>query len=302
MKDSLENDIRQEVFNLDFDLKAESLVSYLNKEDTQFDISLNDFFKRRFSKDITGIEKDSYRDNTLKINLSRRGFYNILPERFFHSTYISTSFVNTMVADYHSRKIEEENALKFFKPLETEFFLHRVDIETAENDIIKALGSPKLVDFLMDLWKMDEKIPKRMAAKILKTMPFMYKIAGNIPLLKKVLENIIEEDIVIEKDFASAGLPVADEPWQLGVNMASSGKAKTFLPKYIFTMNNISRPEQIEDYLPDGKITAVVRFFLEHTLPHECDFEINFSLPKRKTKFIMTEDAYSGRLGISATI
>ncbi|MDO6519058.1 hypothetical protein SAMN05421766_10730 [Zobellia uliginosa] len=301
MKDFPENDIRQEVFNLDFDLKAETLLSYI-EEDTQVDLSLSDFFKRRFSKDITLIEKDRYNDDTLNVHLSRRSFYNVLPERFFHSTYISTPFVNTMVADYHGRKIEQENALKFFKPLETEFFLHRVDIESAENEILTALGSPKLVDFLMDLWKIDERIPKRMAAKILKTMPFMYKIAGNIPLLKRILENIIEEEILIEKDFATAGLPVTNEPWQLGVNMATSGKQKTFLPKYIFTMNNISRPENIEDYLPDGKITAVVNFFLEHTLPHESDFEINFRLPKRKTRFIMTEDAYSGRLGISATI
>ncbi|WP_282057118.1 hypothetical protein [Maribacter luteus] len=301
MRDSPNKNIRQEVFNLDFDLKAETLIAYL-EEETQLDISLTDFFKRRFSKDITQIDTSKYNEDVLEVNLSRRGFYNILPERFFHSTYISTPHMNTMVADYNGRKIEEENALKFFKPLETEFFLQRVAIESTEDETLRALGSPELVDFLLNLWTIDERIPKRMAAKILKTMPFMYKIAGNIPLLKMILENIIEEEITVSKDFATAGQPILNEPWQLGVNMATMGQTKTFLPKYIFTMNNISRPENIEDYLPNGKISAVVKFFLEHTLPHESDFEINFKLPKQKTRFKMTQDAYSSRLGISATI
>ena len=301
MRDSPNKNIRQEVFNLDFDLKAETLIAYL-EEETQLDISLTDFFKRRFSKDITQIDTSKYNEDVLEVNLSRRGFYNILPERFFHSTYISTPHMNTMVADYNGRKIEEENALKFFKPLETEFFLQRVAIESTEDETLRALGSPELVDFLLNLWTIDERIPKRMAAKILKTMPFMYKIAGNIPLLKLILENIIEEEVTFEQDFAPSGQQTVNEPWQLGVNMATAGKPKTFLPKYIFTMTNISKPEHIVDYLPNGKITAVAKFFLEHTLPFESDFEIKFKLAKHKTRFFITEDAYAGRLGISATI
>ena len=293
--------IRQEVFDLAFDLKAETFISYLEHE-TELDISITDFFKRRFSKDITQINENLEKDGVLDVHLSRRGFYNIFPERFFHSTYSSTPHVETMVADYNGRKIEEENAKKFFKPLETEFFLQRVDIETAEDRTFRSLGSPELVRFLMDLWKINKKIPKRMAAKILKTMPFMYKIAGNLPLLKLILENIIEEQLIIEHDFATIGLETEKESWQLGVNMATAGKPQTFLPKYIFTIDMISRPDEIVDYLPQGKIIAVVNFFLEHTLPYESEFEVHFTLPKPKRKFVMSEAAYAGRLGVSATI
>ncbi len=293
--------IRQEVHDLGFDLKAETFISYL-EEETELDIALNHFFQRRFSKDITGIQKNLDKDNILDVTLSRRGFYNIFPERFFHSTYSSTPFVETMVTDYHGRKIEEENARKFFKPLETEFFLQRVDIETAENQIFKSLGSPELVEFLMDLWQIDKKIPQRMAAKILKTMPFMHKIAGNLPLLKLILENIIEEQLVIEHDFASVKNNIKKEPWQLGVNMATAGKPKTFLPKYIFIIDKISRPDEIGDYLPQGKITATINFFLRHTLPYESDFEVRFTLTPQKRKFVMSDAIYSGRLGVSATI
>lgn len=293
--------IREELFALDFDLKAETFISYLNQE-TEIDIVLSDFFKRRFSKDITSIQENLDKNNTLQVSLSRRSFYNIFPERFFHSTYSGTSFVETMVSDYNGRKIEEENARKFFSPLETEFFLQRVAIESAEDLTFKSLGSPELVDFLMDLWQIDSRIPESIAAKILKTMPFMYKIAGNLPLLKLILENIIEEQLTIEKEYATIASEKSQEPWQLGINMAIEEKPITFLPKYIFIIDNIRRPNDIVDYLPNGKINAVVHFFLEHTLPFEADFEIKFTLANQKRKFVISEDIYSGRLGVSATI
>lgn len=293
--------IRQEVFDLDFDLKAETFISYLDEE-TEMDIALSDFFQRRFSKDITSIKNNIDKDKTLNIKLSRRSFYNIFPERFFHSTYSSTPHVQNMVADYNGRKIEEENARKFFKPLETEFFLQRVAIEAAEDLTFKSLSSPELVGFLTDLWQIDAGIPPHIAAKILKTMPFMYRIAGDLPMLKLVLENIIEEQLVIEKEYATIALKTTQESWQLGVNMATEGKSTTFLPKYIFTIDKVRRPDEIDDYLPNGKINAVVNFFLEHTLPYEADFEIKFTLANQKRKFVISDDIYSGRLGVSATI
>ena len=293
--------IRQELFDLNFDLKAETFVSYLN-EKTELDIALLDFFKRRFSNDITSVKESLDKNNTIEVSLSRRSFYNIFPERFFHRTYSGTPFVETMVADYNGRKIEEENARKLFKPLETEFFLQRVAIESAEDLTFKSLGSPELVGFLLNLWQIDSRIPRDIAAKILKTMPFMYKIAGNLPLLKLVLENIIEEKLIIEKEYAAIASETKQEPWQLGINMATEGKPITFLPKYVFIVDKIRRPEKIIDYMPNGKINALISFFLEHTLPYEADFEIKFTLADKEREFVISEDVYSGRLGVSATI
>ncbi len=175
-------------------------------------------------------------------------------------------------------------------------------VENEENNIFKSLGSAELVNYLTNLWEIDSKFPRTMATKILKTMPFMYKIAGNLPLIQMILESIIEEQVSIEHDFASIGLQTDSAPWQLGVNMAIAAQPKTYLPKYIFTVTNISKPEQIEDFLPNGKITAVVNFFLEHTMPLESEFEVKFTLASQNRKFLISEEVYAGRLGISATI
>ena len=77
--------IREEVFNLDFDLKAETFTAQLDQKGLALDLNLADYFKRRFSKDITDIF-DNEETEKLEVRLSRRCFYNIFPERFFHTS------------------------------------------------------------------------------------------------------------------------------------------------------------------------------------------------------------------------
>ena len=294
--------IRQQVFDLNFDLKAETFAARLFDESIALDIAMTDFFRRGFSQDITLIGDEIDPATGLEVHLSRRSFYNVFPERFFHATYSSTPYVETMVSDYKGRKNEEREARKFFKPLETEFFLHRVAVEKAEDESLEALGGPGLVDFMTDLWNIDIKIPDEMMAKILKSMPLMYKIAGNLSLVQSILENIIGEQVTIETDFLEIPHRNDDAPWQLGVNMATAARQLSFLPKYKFTITDVRRPDRIEDYLPEGKIIAVARYFLEHTMPFESDFEIGFTVDDTKTDFVLSDTPYTARLGVSATI
>ncbi|MDT7830631.1 hypothetical protein RQM65_18320 [Pricia sp. S334] len=293
--------IRQQVLELGFDLKAELFAARLMENEVDLNLNMTDYFKRGFSKDITHIE-EANEDNKVEVHLSRRSFYDIFPERFFHSPNGSTTLVKTMVANYKNRKLEEEQVRKFFKPLETEFFLHRVAIENEEDQIFRSLDGTALAELLRTLWKLDTRIPEKTAVKIIKTMPLLYKIAGNLPLIQKVLENIIDEEVTVGQEYACVAHQPEDAPWQLGVNMAISGPSQSFLPKYRFTMTEISRPEAIEDYLPDGKISAAVRFFLEHTLPFESEFEIDFTIPEAKRQFTLGSKVYEGRLDISSTI
>ncbi|HEA21172.1 hypothetical protein LCGC14_1560960 [marine sediment metagenome] len=294
--------IQQQVFNLDFDLKAETFIAGLLETNVAVDINLTDYFKRRFSNDISKIAENSEENGILEIHLSRRSFYNIFPERLFHTQNSTTALVHQMVDDYKNRKLEEEQVRKFFKPLEVEFFLHRVAIEQAENQSIQSLGTNELSELLSEFWNIDTHIPKEMAAKILKTMPLMYKIAGNLSLLQSILETIIAERVVVTEEFASIEYHIEVHDWQLGVNLATAGCSVTFLPKYIFTITDIKRPETLKDYLPNGKIISFVEFYLEHTLPFEADFEINFTMERAKTDFVLSKTIYEGRLGISATI
>ncbi len=294
-------EIKDHLKDLKFDIKAETFASGIEKF-SEVTFNYSDYFKRRYSLDVSGVKLDDYKENII-IELSRRGFYDIFPERFFHKTSGSTPFVNEMVSAYKNRKVEQDYAKSFFKPLEEEFFLHRVEVETEEDCIFEALGNEELLYFLSDLWDINRDIPQSMSGKILKAMPFMHKIAGNLPLIKKVLETITQEKLIITKNYTS--IPDTDmhtQPLQLGVNLATATSGKTYLPKYTFTIDNIKKPENIHDYLPQGNIILAVQYFLNHTMPFESDFEIDFTLPENKQNFTLSDAVFAGRLGISSTI
>ncbi|WP_298503565.1 hypothetical protein [uncultured Maribacter sp.] len=302
MKNNKLQAIKEHLSDLDFDIKAETFASETIAT-SNIEFRYSDYFKRRYSPDIYSINEDENLKEKIIVNLTRRSFYNIFPERFFHKTAGSTPFVNEMVDGYKTRKIEEENSRAFFRPLEQEFFLHKVGVEKEEESSFESLGSADLVTFLSNLWNINPNFPKEISAKILKTMPFMNKIAGNLPLIKQVLETIVQEKLIITKKFATIeNKNPVNEPLQLGINLATAASGKTFLPKYIFTIDTIKNPEKIHDYLPNGKIVSVIHFFLDHTLPFECDFEIDFTLKKKQQHFTLSDSLYSGRLGISSTI
>ena len=303
-KNYSDKELQQNLYDLDFDLKAETFAAFLpNSIKVEYDFV--DYFDRRLRNDITGIKEDVNAPvEAYKVNLSRRSFYNIFPERFFHATYGSTPFIENMMTDYRNRKKEEEKTRKFFRPFENEFFEHRITTEKEENKIFQSLSGNELVAFLADIWKIDRSFPKKMAAKVLKSIPFMHKISGDIPMIQEVLQTIIGEEIVLTKEalVLEESVLIDTSPKYLGVNFATSMNKNTYLPKYIFTVNRISHPNNIENYLSNGNITEIMIFFLNYTLPFEADFEVNFTLAENKQPFVITDEVYTGRLGISTTI
>ncbi|ADV50995.1 hypothetical protein Celal_3746 [Cellulophaga algicola DSM 14237] len=302
MEKNILKEVQDHFNDLNFDIKAETFAAGIT-EFSEVTYSYSDYFQRRYSPDVSGIrEDDVYKENVV-VHLSRRGFYNIFPERFFHKTVGSTGFVNEMVNAYKNRKVEQEKAQSFFSPLEEEFFLHRVEVEREEDRIFESLGNSELVYFLSDLWEINANIPHEMAGKILKSIPFMHKIAGNLTLIQQVLETITQENLTITKTYTT--IPNTHEhndTLQLGVNLATATSGASYLPKYTFTINNIKKPENIYDYLPQGKIILVMNYFLDHTMPFESDFEIDFTLPQKKQNFTLSDSIFAGRLGISSTI
>ena len=299
-----DKEIQEYLYGLGFDLKAESFSSFVPNS---FILSYNfkDYFDRRIRQDITGIKKDKdTQKEKYEITLSRRSFYNIFPERFFHNAFSSASQVANMSTDYKTRKKEEAKARSFFAPLENEFFAHRITNEKEENRIFESLSSDELVTFLGSIWNTNSRFPKKMAARLLKSIPFIHKISGNLPKIIMVLETILNETVTsTTENLIMPESPWSDnEPQYLGVNFATSMSCKTYLPKYIISVGPIQDPDTIEDYLPEGRIAGVIEFFLNYTLPFESDFQINFCIAQNKQHFRINEENYTGRLGISTTI
>ena len=126
-------DIAQKLEDVNFDIKIEVLLAELIKNfpelKNHFLITNKGQFTRNYRRDILQTSTHNF-DTTvlpyLLIELSRDGFYDMLPEGVFH--YPTASEVRQDVADmtreYKKKKKEEQEARVFFTPFENEFLFN----------------------------------------------------------------------------------------------------------------------------------------------------------------------------------
>ena len=114
-----------------FDLKAEVLFGALLKshvDDLNITINPKGLFYRKFSKDKMSINRDVLDTDVLNLDISRDGFYDVLPESISHN-YRNTDLYSNPVEEFKTRKKEEKDARNFFNPIENELFRFRYAIE-----------------------------------------------------------------------------------------------------------------------------------------------------------------------------
>ncbi len=301
-KELIDSKLKQEFNNLDFDIKAEAFfVNFIKDFNVQF--SFNNYFERGYGKEINDIKTNKYGiGNTHYASLTKLGFYDVFPENIFHIQNNTASSVE-MVHQYKVRKKEEVLARNFFQPLENELFQYLLENEQQEAEIIGNLGGDEFLKLLHKIWNIDPNLPPEIMAKVLKFIPFIHKISGNIEAITYLLKHIFNENITLKV----TPLYIKDNhnnynELKLGDNFALKASDITFLKKYIFTFNNIKKLNSITDYFENGKIYKIIALFLKFTLPFESDFEIKFTISQKKQLFVLDDKPYTGRMNISTRL
>ena len=298
----IDSELKVLLNTLDFDIKAESFFSYF-KDDKELYFKFYNFFDRSYSNDIFDIKEPIDTDGKLQYAfLSRLGMYNIFPEAFFHNQKRKLGSEN-MVSEYKERKKQEKQARKFFEPLEDELFNYFLEIEKQEKEILKDLGEKEFLFMLQDIWDIDKGLPAKEMAKVIKFLPFMHKVSGDLDAITYMLEYIFNnkisvtvEPVLIEVDSNE------NEDLLLGNSFALTPLKTTFLKKYIFTLEEIEDLDNIHEYFNDGKMNKILSLALNYTLPFESDHEIRFTIHQNKRVFVLDDKPYSGRIGISTTL
>jgi len=298
----INNDLKEELNNLDFDIKAETFfINFL--DDYKIHYKFQDFFERGYGKDIKDIKTSNGAiSKTHYAYLTKLSFYDIFPEIIFHTSN-STGHTQEMVDHYKERKKQEAYAKDFFQPLENELFNYLLDTEKQETEITSALGDREFLILLNKIWDIDQSLPYDIMAKVFKFIPFIHKISGNIKAIAYMLEHIFNEKITItETPVYINDTTVVDNELRLGDNFALKALNVTYLKKYIFTINNIKNLNSITDYFENGKINKIISLFLNYTIPFENDFEILFTIAPSKQAFVLDDKPYTGRVNISTKL
>src|SRR5450432_2777337 len=244
-----------------WDVKAEpqlllALEKGLLPED--FLISCDGLFRREYSRDIVSAElkEDARKQTILELHLSRGGLYDQLPEGlFFQLPQRSTRNAGAadMASDYKLNKKKEEEIRRFFLPFENDFFLQRMQIEKEEATLLEGLQSGILNDYFIKFWNLPASIPKSFVIPLILLLPYAYKIAGNIPLTEKCLQQLLREEVVIQKkedgflDAHSVNAPAMSDAL-LGIDMICGQQFWEGTPYYDIEIRP-SGNESISDYL-----------------------------------------------------
>lgn len=307
----LSDEIKKRINNFKFDLKAEVIISeILEQVDSKEQNILVDHkgqFKRPFRKDVLGAEIVNFNyDITeyVKVNLSRDGIYDTLPEGITHQLVADTpkKMVSDMTKEYKIHKKEEEYARKFFFPFENEFFLKAIERENIEKEILLELNGSKPLDFFYDFWHIDRELPPVLVSKLIRILPYLHKIVGNLDMTVHCLSYLLEEEVEIAeqgyKEQSSSEEEINLGNCRLGLDMISGSAYMDYSLYLEFKIGPLQKTSFL-DYIHQGKLKKFIELFYEYFLPMEVDVKTTILLEKETEVFNLTENTI---LGITSRI
>lgn len=286
-------DIKNKINSIPYDIKAEvvlsSVLESFKKDGSDFIINYEGQFRRPYSTDVLGCEIVDYDyDATqfLKINISRDGIYDALPEGIFHypKSQKLNQAVDDMTKEYRLQQKEEEEARQFFMPFENEFFLAGLQREKFEKDFLFKLNEGKQIDFLYDFWDLDKSYPEVLMSKFIRMLPFVHKIVGKLNHTAYCLQYILGEEVEIVElgyqELSESQQNVRLNECCLGLDMISGASYMDYSLNLEFKIGPLKNTS-FHEYIHDGGIKKVITLFYEYFLPIEIDV---------KTTILLSED------------
>ena len=265
---------------------------------SDFTIHNSSNFKRPFRRDILDHKNSlsSINDYTLNLNLTRNGIYDSLPEGVFHDSSSAAFKGLSYQKKREKQKNEEKEARKFFQPIENEIFNQYVAIEKTERKLINRFSDIQN-KFLLDFWKIDPSLPSEFVMKLIKLLPYVHKISGNLELTALCLQNIIGEKVEMIKTTVSySHTAKAETSHQLGVNMVLEVEESTILCPAVKVHIGPVKSTSIFRFVEGTSWMRFIDLFYEYFLPMEMEAKTVFNSSPEDSSFILsdTEPALMG--------
>lgn len=303
----LEN-ILNELKSVFEDIKAEVVVSEIlensNVDFSNLTINNTSTFKRPYRRDIIDYKQsltniDNY---TLNFNLSRNGIYDSLPEGVFHNPSDPALKSLSYQKKREKQKQEEREARLFFQPIENETFNQYVNIEKEERALIDRFTDVKN-NFLLKFWQADKSLPKKYLLKLIKLLPSIHKISGNLELTALCLERIIDEKVTLEK--VNSPYKVSNNKEEngesLGVDLVLGVDESIVLhPQINATIGPINE-QNIKNFIDDSPTMRFIQVFYEYFIPMEMEVNTQIDYEHNNKGFVLHENE-PALMGLTTTL
>ncbi len=292
-----------------FDLRSEIIFQALlekNIDDLDIALKFNGTFYRRFSKDRMNISFDPVNDDVVNLEMSRNGFYDILPESICHS-FNDRDQSGDAVQEFKNRKKEEKEARFFFNPIENELFRFRHQIEKYESDFFSKLNSDGIVDIIKIVMAVEDKIPDPFIIKIFYALlKYNQNNEQSVDHVVTILEEIIDEKVNYRisniKLEHTHDIEESSKELIMGINTTLESSQKIFLKRYDFEIGPLNKSENLENFFENHVMETFISTFFNLFLPFHIQFNFNIKLNREDELFKIDDSSYKSRLGISTVL
>lgn len=178
--------------NIPLDINAELIFNWLSQG--KFRMSLRGQHKRNAYNDLVEIEQRA--DETFIFYLGRNGLYNTLPEYMFHPLDRFSNLPPYEEKEHFAQEVrkqeqEQENAMRFFEPLDLQLMLYRVLIREHISGVTET--NKVLTDIIADNLSESQKSNRF----IKRTLPFLVacrNIRGDKTLLTQIIRKVMLDE------------------------------------------------------------------------------------------------------------
>lgn len=256
------------------------------------------FFDREYTGDIvTAATMDNqWQTSLLHLQLSRPGFYDMLPEGLFfqpvsNSEYNTGIAVAEMAALYRQNKTKEKGIRNFFQPFEHAGFYQQLQLEEEERSLLQGLETNLLHRHFCRFWDLPVSLGEHAIGIFILLIPYAHQVCGNLPLMQECLQLLLRENVTIKYTapqltpvvFASENLLGQQ---LLGENMVCGDSFMEDYPAFKYEIGPLEQTK-ITDYLPGGTADLLIQTFNRFFLPVEANSETEVEIPSDKYGMVL---------------
>ncbi len=262
-------------------------------------------FHRSYQEDILAVAPPVGRTDTLRIDVAREGLYDMLPEGVFHESPPGGAGIDTEAAvrEVEQNRQEEQEARRFFLPVEQEFYRQKIALEHQEQAFFQAPRPGTLSgEFLRRLWGIPAELTPQQQQGFLFLVPHLHRLAGRLPEVARCFALLLpvpvqltqeyEDPMVLEDDFlAPLGEAVLGHDAVLGDTLDDPW------PYWRLTLGPIPG-EQLLLFLEGGALHRLIGWLAGYLLPAGIDYHTTLEVQPDEQAFCLRDDTpFMGRLG-----
>lgn len=262
-------------------------------------------FHRSYRQDILAVAPPGRKTETIRIDLAREGLYDMLPEGMFHESPPGGAGIDTEAAvrEVEQNRREEQEARRFFLPVEQEFYRQKIALEHQEHAFFQSAKVDSSAGaFLRKLWDVPADLPATQQQGFLFLAPHLHRLAGRLAEVERCFALLLPVPMRLTQQYhfdpESVELaPVLLGALVLGHDTVLGDTLDDPWPYWQLALGPLPG-EQLLLFLEGGTMHRFIRWLAGYLLPAGVDYQLDIEVEPDDQAFCLHDDtSFMGRLG-----